>query len=378
MNADILTSAVKEAALELGFDLAGICKPTPPPNYDVYSRWVEEGRHAGMSYLARDSARSARADPLRILPECQSILVVAKRYLPEELHILQRKNLYIAAYAGGQDYHLLIKNQLEKLAQNIKTTAGIDFKYRTYTDTGPILEKAYAQMAGLGWIGRNGCLINPDLGSYLFLGEILLALPLVPDEPFGKDLCGTCSACIEACPASCILPNRTIDSEQCISYLTIEHRGVILPEKHKTIGSWLFGCDDCQSVCPWNRRFARPTEEPAFQARDEYRTLDLVNLLSMDKEIFLKVFRNSPLLRSRHEGIVRNAMVVAGNHPDERLIPILGNHLLHNQSSLLRCHAAWSLGHYPHDLVKPLLLEAQKLETDEAVCQAIYTALNSG
>ncbi|MBN1264051.1 MAG: tRNA epoxyqueuosine(34) reductase QueG [Anaerolineales bacterium] len=375
MNKAALTQAVKESALDLGFDLVGVCRPEPPPHFDIYSRWIEEGHHAGMGYLARESALQARENPLQLLPECQSILVVAKQYLPHNIEALQHEDWSISAYAAGQDYHLLIKKKLEQLAENIQATAGRSLPFRTYTDTGPILEKVYARQAGLGWIGKNSCLINPQMGSYLFLGEILLGLPLQPDKPFEFDFCGKCSACREACPASCILSDRTLDAGRCISYLTIEHRGTIPPEHHASIGSWLFGCDVCQTVCPWNKRFAHPTAEPAFQIRDSYWSMDLQSLLRMDRESFRMIFHDSPIQRTKLEGILRNTLILAGSHPDEALVPLLHRHLLHNQSSILRQHAAWSLGHYPFPAVEEILKAANRFETDPAVRQAIYTAL---
>lgn len=371
-----LTSRIKTMALNSGFDLVGVCKPEPPPRLDTYFRWVEEGHHADMDYLARDSARLSRSDPRKILPGCESILVVAKSYLPENSSSLKHDDWSIAAYAAGDDYHYLIRDNLSALASQIQAEVGEELLHREYTDTGPILEKAFAQQAGLGWIGKNGCLINPQLGSYLFLGEILLGLPLTVDEPFTADYCGSCSSCVETCPTSCILPDRTLESQRCISYLTIEHRGVIPPEQHNLIGSWLFGCDQCQDVCPWNQRFSHPTSEPAFQMRGSYSDLKLADILTFDRQKYLETFRRSPIKRARLDGLLRNALILAGNNPQPELLPLVGEYLDRKWSCTLRMHAAWSLEKFPRGEALPLLNRALELEDDAGVRETLLQVLH--
>jgi len=347
MDAVQLTAYAKQAALDLGFNVAGICLPDPLPAFEIYRNWIQHNRHAGMAYLSREDVVLARSDPRRVLPGCRSILVAGMCYLPQRQELLHQKQWSLAAYAAGKDYHTLLKERLEQLAARLQVESGLDVHYRTYTDTGPLLEKALAVQAGLGWIGRNGCLINPDLGSYLFLGEILLDLPLLPDAPFTADFCGKCSACINSCPSTCILPDRTLQSDRCLSYLTIEHRGAIAPELHSSFEGWLFGCDVCQDVCPWNRRFARPGAEPSFQFREAYKALGLQQLLEMQEEQFRLLFKDSPIKRTKLAGLQRNAMILAGNAHDPVLIPLLRRHLLQNPDPDLRMHAAWSLSHFP-------------------------------
>jgi epoxyqueuosine reductase len=262
-----LTHQLKAEAYALGFELVGVTTPDPPAHMDVYSKWIASGRHGEMSYLESSTAMGRRQDPLSILPECKSILVVGINYQPEENPNTQTRNGKVATYALGDDYHMVIESKLRKLIGSFQSRIESPISYRIYTDTGPILERDFAQRAGLGWIGKNTCLINPKLGSYFLLGEALLSIQLEPDPPFDLDRCGSCSRCIDSCPTSCILPDRTIDSRRCISYLTIEKRGTIPEEYRDAIGDWLYGCDICQEVCPWNHRFSVPTKLVEFRPR---------------------------------------------------------------------------------------------------------------
>ncbi|HEY3475007.1 MAG TPA: tRNA epoxyqueuosine(34) reductase QueG, partial [Anaerolineales bacterium] len=265
-----LKESIKVKSSELGFILAGVTTPDPPPHYSTFEHWLAQGRHGTMSYLAAERSRARRADPRQILPECQSILVLATPYSPplhppisaqETRHgnvnvsagMEGREGGQIASYAWGADYHDILPERMRELVQFIEDQAGGPIKNRWYTDTGPILERDLAQRAGIGWIGKNTCLINPKHGSYFLLSEILLDLALEPDLPFVTDHCGTCTRCIEACPTDCILPDRTIDATRCISYLTIELKEDIPAQLRDKTGNWVFGCDICQMVCPWNR-----------------------------------------------------------------------------------------------------------------------------
>jgi epoxyqueuosine reductase len=234
-----------------------------------------------MAYLATERSRARRADPREILPECRSILVLATPYSPPDIALsgtseareVEAHGLtgHIASYAWGEDYHDVLPARMKELVQFIETQVGGPVKHRWYTDTGPILERDLAQRAGIGWIGKNTCLISPKFGSYFLLSEILLDLALEPDSPFITDHCGTCTRCIEACPTDCILPDRTIDASRCISYLTIELKDEIPSELRDKIGNWVFGCDICQIVCPWNR-FAGEGDD-AFREQSPVHTL---------------------------------------------------------------------------------------------------------
>ena len=240
-----LKQTIKEKARQLGFILAGVTTPDPPPHYSTFENWLAHGHHGNMDYLATERSRLRRADPRQILPECQSILVLATPYSPP-VHAGDSGEALgdrgkIAAYARGDDYHDVLPPRMKELVQFIEEQAGQPVKNRWYTDTGPLLERDLAQRAGIGWIGKNTCLIHPKHGSYFLLSEILLDLALEPDPPFVTDHCGTCTRCIEACPTDCILPDRTIDATRCISYLTIELKDGIPTELRHKVGSWVFG-----------------------------------------------------------------------------------------------------------------------------------------
>jgi len=334
-----LTGFVKAEALRLGFSRAGITSPEPPSHLEIYEKWLEEGRHGEMTYLDTDRARHRRADPRRILPECESILVVAANYLPNT-----QNRTGVAAYAVGDDYHDVLTDRLKRLMSSLEARVGREIKNRYYTDTGPLLERELAQRAGLGWIGKNTCLISPEHGSYFFLAEVLLDLPLEPDLPIKTDHCGECTLCIEACPTNCILPDRTLDAARCISYLTIELKGTIPLELRPLTEDWIFGCDICQQVCPWNLRFAEPTADHAFQARaflSEPTPRDFLQLTPQDYRTELS---KSPLKRAKRSGLLRNAAVAAGNVGGRASVPDLERVLAKEEDPVPRAHAAWALG----------------------------------
>ncbi|HEY44611.1 MAG TPA: tRNA epoxyqueuosine(34) reductase QueG [Anaerolineae bacterium] len=370
-----LTARIKAEAKRLGFDLVGVTEPTPPPHLDVYHQWLESGRHGGMAYLANERSVHIRSDPHLILPECQSILVIAVNYLPRDLPQVMEGAPRVAVYALGEDYHAVLIEHLKQMVAFIEIQVERPVPHRMYTDTGPLLEREFAQRSGLGWIGKNSCLINPSHGSYLLLAELLLGVQLELDIPFHEDRCGTCSRCIDACPTSCILPNRTIDARHCISYLTIEHKGAIPHELRHKIGAWLFGCDICQQVCPWNR-FAKPTKDPAFQPRSFLNPPDLERFLNLAPDSWAEPLRSSPLLRSRRRGLLRNAAVVAGNNRDQAAIPQLTGLLLHDPEPLVRGHAAWALGQIGDEGALTVLRNVKESVTEPSVLTEIESALD--
>ncbi len=239
------------------------------------------------------------------------------------------------------DYHLILPPRLKAIADFIESYVGHPVPNRGYTDTGPILERDLAQRAGLGWIGRNTCLITPHLGSYILLAEILLGLDLEPDPPFTADRCGNCSRCIQACPTGCILPNRTLDARRCLAYLTIEHKGRIPPDLRSLLGEWVFGCDICQMVCPWNR-FAPGEGEAAFAPRSAALHLNLPEELELTPQAFNARFKDNPVKRAKLRGYLRNVAVALGNCGGPAAIPAL-EQAAQNDDSLVREHAAWAL-----------------------------------
>lgn len=342
MDARQLTLAVKAAARRLGFALVGVTTPDPPPHLEVYARWLAQGRHAEMAYLAAPRAVERRGDPRLILPECRSILVLGIRYPKPAEEPPAPTHGRVAAYAGGTDYHEVLPERLQALVAFIEAQVGAAVPNRWYTDTGPLLERELAQRAGLGWIGKNTCLINPQQGSYFLLAEILLGVDLVPDAPLATDHCGTCRRCIEACPTGCILPDRTLDSARCLSYLTIELKGELPADLRPGVGEWVFGCDICQAVCPWNLRFATDEYDPAFAPQVTH--LDLVETLSLTAEQFNRRFKHSPIRRAKRAGLLRNAAVSLGARKilpaQAALVQAAGQ----DPSDLVRTHAAWALG----------------------------------
>jgi len=334
-----LVQAIKEETRRLGFALAGVTTPEPPPHWTTFENWLSLGRHGSMHYLADEQARLRRADPRLILPECKSILVLGIPYNYPPLSL--EKKGKIAAYAWGEDYHLVLPTRMTQLVAFIEERVGHPIPNRWYNDTGPLLERDLAQRAGLGWIGKNTCLINPRIGSTFLLAEILLGIELDPDPPFVTDQCGTCTRCVEACPTECILPDRTIDARRCISYLTIELKDEIPSDLRPLMQNWVFGCDVCQQVCPWNR-FAAQEGDPAFSPRETIPLPVLTEELSLTFETFNRKFKGSPIKRAKRRGYLRNVAVALGNSGDPSALPAL-EQALNDSEPLVREHAEWAI-----------------------------------
>jgi epoxyqueuosine reductase len=333
-----LKDKIKARSSQLGFLLAGVTTPEPPPHYSTFENWLVQGHHGRMNYLAEERSRTRRADPRAILPECKSILVLATPYNPPGKGNGIGDRGQVASYAWGEDYHDVLPARMKDLVQFIEEQAGGPVKNRWYTDTGPLLERDLAQRAGIGWIGKNTCLIHPRHGSYFLLSEILLDLELEPDPPFVTDHCGTCRRCIEACPTDCILPDRTLDARRCISYLTIELKEEIPTELRDKMGNWVFGCDVCQMVCPWNR-FAGEGDA-SFGDQDPLHSLTEELVISTQE--FSQRFKRSPVKRARRRGYLRNVAVSLGNTGDMHALPVLQNALNHDEP-LVREHAKWAI-----------------------------------
>ncbi|MFN8385252.1 MAG: tRNA epoxyqueuosine(34) reductase QueG [Anaerolineales bacterium] len=340
-----LKQIIKDKARQLGFTLAGVTTPDPPPHYSTFEHWLAQGHHGNMNYLATERARTRRADPREILPECKSILVLATAYsspLGRSRSTPKGRQgegeIQIASYARDEDYHNILPARMEELVRFIEKQVEHPIKNRYYTDTGPILERDLAQRAGIGWIGKNTCLINPKQGSYFFISEIFLDLELEPDPPFVTDHCGTCTRCITACPTDCILPNRTLDATRCISYLTIELKDDIPVELREKIGNWVFGCDICQMVCPWNR-FA-PEGDSAFS--DDEPLPSPTGELTLTPQAFNQRFKRTPISRAKRRGYLRNVAVALGNTGDMHALPVLQN-ALNDDEPMIRTHAQWAI-----------------------------------
>jgi epoxyqueuosine reductase len=377
-----LAHAVKSEAHHLGFELVGVTTPDPLPHLDVFERWLRVGRHAEMAYLNTERSRELRADPLKILPQCRTILVLGMRYDSPELADVSQGELAgrIASYAWGADYHDVLPQRMRLLVSFIEARVGHPVPNRWYTDTGPILERELAQRAGLGWIGKNTCLIHPRMGSYFLLAEILLGVELEPDEAITADHCGTCTRCLQACPTGCILPDRTIDAARCISYLTIELKGPIPADLRPQIGNWVFGCDVCQQVCPWNQRFAQAHGDAAFSTHPGIPQPELVEELSLSPPEFNQKFKGNPVKRAKRRGYLRNITVALGNAlprgDHEQSVAALSLALMQDDEPLVRGHAAWALRQVGGERVTRLLQLAFQEEEEPWVRNEISKALS--
>ena len=376
-----LKESIFAEARRLGFKLVGVTQPDPPQHLDVYKRWLHEGHHGEMGYLSTERGRARRADPKLILPECKSILVLGWEHTipPSSKDKAHNENWdlkgRIASYAWDEDYHDVLPRRLEELAAFIETQVGEPVANRWYTDTGPILERELAQRAGLGWIGKNTCLINPSNGSYFLLAELFLGIELESDQPFSADRCGSCTRCLEACPTACILPERTINASLCISYLTIELKGPIPVDLRSQMDNWIFGCDICQQVCPWNQRFAQSDAGEKTNGGSQIANPDLITELSLTPEQFNRKFKGSPVKRTKRRGYLRNVAVALGNSGQTSALLSLVNSLEKEPEPLVRRHAAWALGQMNDENARKALHEATANEEDGEVLAEIYAAL---
>lgn len=349
-----------------GFDLAGIMRASDlatSPDLPFFYSWLGKGYHGQLTYLAGERAE-IRRDLDRLLPGVRSVICVAMNYnveLPYSTALPDATRAWISRYAWGADYHGLFREKLEALVRDLRQAypqpAG--FRARVAVDTSPILERALARHSVVGWMGKNTCLINQKLGSWLFLGEVLTTLELPPDDP-APDRCGSCTKCIEACPTGALLGPRVLDSRRCISYWTIEARGAIPEQMRPGIGRHVFGCDICQDVCPWNRK-AAVTEQSAFQPRDGLFNPPLDQLAEITKQQFDQMFRNSAVRRAGYRGFLRNVCVAMGNSGDPRFVPQL-QRLAEHPDPVIGEHAAWALNRMNHQGAKTPSYESAVLQ----------------
>ena len=283
------------------FDYCGIAKAQVlDDDARRLDAWLKAGMHSGMQYM--ENHFDLRIDPMKLVPGARSVITLLKNYYPSTS---SEQELKISKYALGQDYHSVIKNHLKNMIVDLQGKIG-NFTGRGFVDSAPVMERSWAQKSGLGWIGRNGNLITKSGGSFFFIATLIVDLPLIYDDPFAKDFCGTCTRCIDACPTEAILPGKVIDGSKCISYFTIELKEQLIPGEMKgKFDNWAFGCDTCQDVCPWNS-FSKPNQEPAFTAIPEILNFSTHDWEAMSEEAFKKTFKNSPLSRAKLKGIQRN------------------------------------------------------------------------
>jgi len=336
----MLAETVKSLARECGFELAGVAPAAPLDDFARYRRWADEGMAGEMGYLT-DRRGDIRNDPRNLLPSARSVICVGKLYnTPDPPQ--EPGDARVSRYAWGEDYHTVMRQSLETLLERLRAIEPFDAKI--CVDTAPLLERSLARLAGLGWIGKNTCLINEPQGSWFFLGEIITSLDLEPALP-PPDRCGTCTSCIEACPTEAIVPDGTgwtLDARLCISYLTIELRGPIPEELREGVGPHVYGCDICQDVCPWNSR-APVTQDPAFAAAP----FSLAGIASLDQAGFREQFHESPISRAKHAGLLRNAAVAMGNLDPEQFRQPL-TQLAQHELPVVREHALWALHSTKH------------------------------
>jgi epoxyqueuosine reductase len=328
---------IKQKARTLGFELAGIAPLGPFPESAFYPKWLENGYAGEMHYLERQ--KSARLQPESILPGAKSVIVCAMNYnTAYPLTSIDRLRAWVSRYAWGEDYHEILRNKLEELAAWIGQSS--PQRTRAYVDTGPLLERVFAKYAGVGWFGKNTCIINQQAGSWLFLGCILTDLDVGYDTPV-PDRCGTCTRCIEACPTNAILEPYVLDSRKCIAYTTIELRGAIDEADREGIGHHLFGCDICQDVCPWNRKAPHSTSE-VFGPKPGLFWPEIERLLDLDDIGWREMIRGTAMKRAKTKGLLRNLMVVVGNSGVRELLPKLKKFLGHEDEHV-RSHAQWAV-----------------------------------
>jgi epoxyqueuosine reductase len=333
LRAAALTAAVRERARALGFDRVAVGPAGPPPHGAAFERWLDQGYAGTMAYLAR--GRAARLDPGALLPDARSVIAVALSHNPPED---TPDWAPVARYARGRDYHAVMRPRLKALGASLRELAGPEARWRVSVDTSAVLERDLAARAGLGWIGKNTNLLDQTLGSFFFIGIVLTTVDLEADLPVA-DRCGTCTACLDACPTQAFVAPYVLDARRCISYLTIEHRGPIPPALRPGLGEWAFGCDVCQTVCPWNRK-AAPATDPALRAPGSLEPIEA--WLGLDEAGFRRRFDGSALTRAKRSGLLRNTALVLGNRRATAAVPEL-EQARHDLDPVVRDAAAWAL-----------------------------------
>jgi epoxyqueuosine reductase len=336
-----LSEKIKEAAQQLGFALVGISPVMSPPHEESFARWLRQELAGELEYMRR--SESLRRDPRRLVPWAKSVISVGMNYYTAfpRPPMSPQPNGWISRYAWGEDYHNVMKGQLESLLERIRIIHGTPVEGRAFVDGGPVLERDFAGVAGLGWIGKNTQLISPKKGSWFFLGELFVDLPLTYDRPL-RDRCGKCDLCLKACPTGAFVGPYVLDARRCISYLTIELKGFIPRHLRPLIGDHIFGCDICQEVCPYNVK-AEATTDQAFQPKTGLHAPQLIPLLSLDQKAFRIRFHGSPILRAKRRGLLRNVAVALGNIQSPEALPALIG-ALDDDEALVRGHVAWALG----------------------------------
>jgi len=367
-----LAAKIKEAAQQQGFSLVGISPVTSPPHESTFAQWLREGLGGEMAYLERTEA--LRRDPSELVPWALSIISVGINYykpLPRPL-VSGGTRGWISRYAWGDDYHEVVKKKLADLLARIRQIVPEPLEGKIFVDSGPVLEREFAGIGGIGWIGKNTQLISPRHGSWFFLGELFLSIKLAYDRAIA-DRCGRCDLCLKACPTGAFIGPYVLDARRCISYLTIELKGAIPRHLRPLIGNHVFGCDICQEVCPYNVK-AGASREAAFAPREGLYAPQLIPFLSLSADEFRRRFAGSPVLRAKRSGFLRNVAVALGNLKPPEAVPALVK-ALEDEDALVRSHAAWALGQIRSPEALQALAQRVALERDAEVQEEIRRAL---
>lgn len=368
-----ITAGIRAEAARLGFSQVGVCPAVTPEGIGRFREWLEAGYAGQMQWLPERA--EAYAHPRSVLEGARSVVMLAMNYRTADPVPTEPGQGRVSRYAwGAADYHDLIRERLNQLAEHVRRLA-LHAAARGVVDTAPILEREFAHLAGLGWVGKHTLLLNRSQGSWFFLAALLTDLELEYDAPQETDHCGACRACLDACPTNAFPAPYVLDASRCISYLTIELRDHVPPELREGMGDWLFGCDVCQDVCPWNRR-APESVEPAFAPLDGMNPLALLPLFNLSDDDFRARFRHSPLWRSKRRGILRNAAIVLGNHPTPAALATLLRGL-QDSESLVRAACAWALGKYDDKRAQVALAARLAEEADDVVRHEILLAIES-
>ncbi len=370
LEVSLLTKRIRLEAQRLGFFKTGIVPARPLPMSDRLDAWLHSGMYGDMTYMQRQAAK--RKDPGLVLENARTIIVLTLNYFSGHHPLEDLRKGKISRYAWGSDYHEILRDRLDAIQRFLKAEVP-DAPTLGYADTGPIAEKVWGAQSSIGWMGKHSNLITREQGSWFFVAVILTTAVLEYDPP-GKEYCGTCNRCITACPTRAIVAPYVVDARLCISYLTIEHKGSIPRSLRPLMGNHIFGCDDCQEVCPWNR-FAVATTEDGFQPRQGHQIPDLVPLVRISREDFNRRFKNTPIRRTGRDRFVRNVAVALGNSHATDSIPAL-EAALKDESGLVRAHAAWALGEIGPIEPSNALAVALAKEADPEVREEIALALN--